>query len=351
VTITDEQVVLFSQIFRGQTDVYGTYDPTGRGGWQVKAPVTMRVVREHLSGHRPYGVYLLRADRIIAGAVDFDHEDTRPPADFVRRLAAVGVPAYVERSKSKGYHVWVFFTPEGAPARTFRALARTVLAQMGCPAVEVFPKQDSITPSNPYGNFINAPLFGALVEKRRTVFVDKDFVPFPDQWTFLAGIRRVAASELELACSRLGSLTAHLAPIAAVPTFQSRPASRGFSLMPCAQRMLTEGVKENQRAACFRLAAQLRKAGIPYEYAVLILAKWAEKNDPAEGKAVISFGEIGGQTRAAYRDRPYLSCGCDDPSVIPFCVTTCPIRRRREAGSQPSQPPSDQPSQTAGPRT
>jgi len=332
VTITDEQVVLFSHIFGGRTDVYGTYDPTGRGGWQVKAPVTLRVVKDHLSGHRPYGVYLLRADSIIAGAVDFDHEDTNPPAEFVHRLAAIGIPAYAERSKSKGYHVWVFFTPDGVPARMFRALARTVLAQMACPTVEVFPKQDAITPSNPYGNFINAPLFGALVEKRRTVFVDEDFVPFPDQWTFLAGVRRVAASDLELACSRLDCLAAPPTQIAAAPASQSRPASRGFSLMPCAQRMLTEGVKENQRAACFRLAAQLRKAGIPHEYAVLILTKWAEKNRPTDGKSVISFGEIGGQTRAAYRARPYLSCGCDDPAVSAFCnPSECPIGKKRVA--------------------
>jgi hypothetical protein len=43
---------------------------------------------------------------------------------------------------------------------------------------------------------------------------------------------------------------------------------RILSLMPCALRMLTEGVKENQRTACFRLAAQLRKVGLPYEYTV-----------------------------------------------------------------------------------
>jgi len=44
---------------------------------------------------------------------------------------------------------------------------------------------------------------------------------------------------------------------------------RILSLMPCALRMLTEGVKENQRTACFRLAAQLRKVGLPYEYTVM----------------------------------------------------------------------------------
>lgn len=318
---------------QGRGDVYGTYDPADKKrSWQVKAPVTKSVIVNHLLGHRPYGVYLLRSDTVVAAAVDFDHEDTKPPAEFVRRMAAVGITAYVERSKSKGYHVWVFFVPEGVKARAFRALARGVLYRMGCSDVEVFPKHDAITSPTFYGNFINAPLFGALVEKGRTVFVDESFVPFPDQWTFLAGVRRMGAPDLDAACSRMGCLAAPAAPRIDIPASSSRTASAGFSLMPCAHRMLTEGVKENQRAACFRLAAQLRKAGIPYEYAVLILTKWAEKNRPTDGKSVISFGEIGGQTRSAYRARPYLSCGCDDPAVSAFCnPSECPIGKKRMA--------------------
>jgi hypothetical protein len=337
--ITDDHVSLFGRLFSGRRDVYGTYDPATKQAWQVKAPVTRRVVMDHLLGRRPYGVYLLQGDSVAAAAVDFDQEDTRAPAEFVRRMAAVGIAAYIERSKSKGYHVWVFLVPEAVKARIFRALARGVLIQMGCAAVEVFPKQDAITSPTFYGNFINAPLFGPLVEQGRTVFVDENFTPFQDQWDFLAGVRRVTASELDAACSKMGCHAAPAVPVVSSPSSSTRPAAGSFALMPCAQRMLTEGVKENQRAACFRLAAQLRKAGIPYEYAVLILTKWAEKNHPSEGKAIISFGEIGSQTRAAYRDHLYLACGCDDESVIPFCTTTCPIRRRRDKEAEVTPPP------------
>ena len=331
-TITNEQVLLFGQLFSGRPDVYGTYDPADKKrSWQVKAPVTKRVIMDHLLGRRPYGVYLLQGENVAAAAVDFDHEDTMAPAEFVRRMADAGIPVYVERSKSKGYHVWIFFAPEGVKARSFRALARGVLYQMGSSDVEIFPKQDAIASPSFYGNFINTPLFGTLAEQGRTVFVDQNFIPYPDQWNFLAGVCRVTATDLDAACSRMGCLPAPAAPLVAKSASSARPASGSFSLMPCAQRMLTDGVKENQRAACFRLACQLRKAGIPYEYAVLILTKWAEKNHPPEGKAVISFGEIGRQTRDAYRDRMYLSCGCDDPSVLPFCVANCPLRVRRDA--------------------
>ena len=104
-----------------------------------------------------------------------------------------------------------------------------------------------------------------------------------------------------------------------------KPAPVSLSLMPCAQRMLLEGVVENQ----------LRKAGLPYEYAILVLTKWAEKNHPTEGKAIISFGEVGSQAHAAYRGRMYLSCGCDDPAISPFCSpSTCPIGRKRTGQSE-----------------
>lgn len=330
-TITDKQVTLFADLFKGRTDVYGTYDPATNKAWQVKAPVTDRVIRDHLIGQRPCGIYLLTGEMIAAGAVDFDHGDTRAPAEFVRRMAAAGISAYVERSKSKGYHVWVFFGPGGVKAKAFRALAQDTLNQMGCPATEIFPKQDAILSPSFYGNFINAPLAGPLVAKGRTVFVDEQFVPFPDQWAFLAGVQRVSADTLESAArSRLAQLFA--TPV--VPANCAPPAERHATtcsaLMPCAQRMLMEGVKENQRAACFRLAAQLRKAGLPFDYAILVLRKWAEKNRPSDGKAIITLSEIGDQTRCAYGPRMYLACGCNDPSVVPFCVANCPLRRRRE---------------------
>jgi hypothetical protein len=339
VSISNKQVGLFWSCFAGRVDVYGTYDPVTKQAWQVKAPVTERVVADHLLGRKPYGVYLLRGETIVIGAVDFDHEDTKPPAEFVCRMAEVGIPAYIERSKSKGYHVWVFFVQEGVTARAFRALSRAMLSRMGLPSVEIFPKQDAVTSAGTYGNFINAPLFGALVEQGRTVFVDGNFVPFPDQWMFLAGVRRASGQDLETACSRAGCHVSPAAPVVATVASPARPASGSYSLMPCAQRMLTEGVTENQRAACFRLAAQLRKVGLPFEYAVLALTKWAEKNHPAEGKAAISLGEVGSQTRSAYQGRMYASCGCDDPSVMPYCSTACPIRRRRDTTAPPALSP------------
>ena len=71
-TVTDGQIMLFWELFTGRADAYGTYDPQTGRAWQVKEPVTAKVIRAHLQGQRPFGVYLLDGDRVHAIAADFD---------------------------------------------------------------------------------------------------------------------------------------------------------------------------------------------------------------------------------------------------------------------------------------
>jgi hypothetical protein len=191
-----EKIQLFRTIFTGRPDVFGTYTESGNGSVkvssrQVKAPVTDKVIYEHLCGRKPFGVYLLVNDRTQAIAVDFDIQDLSLPLEFVDRARHYGLPAYIEISKSKGYHVWIFF---GAPtsAKKARLVVLSILDEMDAPDTEVFPKQDELGPQNRYGNFINAPLFGKLFKKNKTVFINNyTHVPFPDQWEFLKSIKKV----------------------------------------------------------------------------------------------------------------------------------------------------------------
>jgi hypothetical protein len=116
--------------------------------------------------------HLLTGHKISALAVDFDEDQLQLPESFVASVKQYGISAYIERSKSKGYHAWIFFEQGGVSARKARLVAHKILADLGKPKTEVFPKQDALTSEVSYGNFINAPLFGALVPKGRTVFVD-----------------------------------------------------------------------------------------------------------------------------------------------------------------------------------
>ena len=140
---TDQKISLFRRFFTGLPEVYGTYDTESGRVRQVKATVTDRVILRHLRGEQPYGVYLLVKDRTRAIAVDFDQEDLRSPVDFVRTAHHYGISSYIERSKSKGYHAWIFFEACGVPAWKARIVVRHLLAEIEKPFTEVFPKPDN----------------------------------------------------------------------------------------------------------------------------------------------------------------------------------------------------------------
>jgi hypothetical protein len=326
-----KKIAIFRGLFTGRTDVYGTYDPATGQARQVKEPVTKDVILAHLRGKQPYGVYVLVKDRIRAMAVDFDNDDPLVALEFATTAKHYGLPAHIERSKSKGYHVWFFFEEGGALAAKARLVALHLLAEIEEPDTEVFPKQDALDAKTFYGNFIYAPLFGALVPQGRTVFLDEadSLKPHPNQWDFLEGIQRTPESLLdEIIMVNELSPPPPTAFHEAVESEKPGQKQRTFSLPPCAQRMLKEGVTSNQRVVCFRLAVQLRKAGLPYDIAVGALKTWAQKNRPDNGKGIIREREIVSQTAWAYH-RGYTSCGCDDPAIASYCDPICPIRRKR----------------------
>lgn len=328
VRTTDQKLAIFRACFSGLPYVYGTYNPRTGYAWQVKRPVTDHVLLDHIEGRRPYGVYLLVGDRIRALAVDFDEDDLQPPMEFVRSAAHYGITSYLERSKSKGYHAWVFFEREGTLAARARPVVRHILAEIGCPHVEVFPKQDALRGDGFYGNFINAPLFGRLVARGRTVFLDPSNPsrPHPDQWGLLERIQRVSARLLDEIIEINGLVQARPS---AIPTHAPLVGEcrRTFGLMPCAIRMLEEGVIANQRVACFRLAVQLKRTGLPRDMTLVVLTAWARKNRPLDGRRVITDEEIVEQVDSAYRT-DYAGFGCETEAVAPYCDPRCPLKAR-----------------------
>jgi len=321
-----QKVAIFKGLFTGLRNVYGTYDPrTGRVR-QVKAPVTDDVLLAHLAGRQPYGVYLLVGDRTGALAADFDEDDLHPPTSFVACAQRHGLWAYVERSKSKGYHVWMFFEDGGVTARKARLVAGKILAEIARPGTEVFPKQDVLADGVSYGNFINAPLFGALVPKGRTIFVDPadPTQVYPDQWELLERVHRHTEKDLDTVIERC-HLGGHDRPQA-----QTNGRTKldldvsAFGLPPCARRILAEGVSAFQRVLCFRLAVHLKRNGIPYDIALVVLKAWAKKNRPADGRRIITEPEIEYQARCAFANS-YRSFGCEHEAMVAYCHKDCPL--------------------------
>ncbi|MBM3892182.1 MAG: DEAD/DEAH box helicase, partial [Verrucomicrobia bacterium] len=60
----------------------------------------------------------------------------------------------------------------------------------------LFPNQDTL-PKGGFGNLIALPLQKQARDRGNTVFLDKQFKPFPDQWAFLASLRKISRAGVE----------------------------------------------------------------------------------------------------------------------------------------------------------
>ena len=334
---TSNKINIFKSFFSGLTHVYGTYDPETGRTWQVKAPVTEDTFLAHLKGLRPYGVYLLTGTQTRAVAADFDEPDPFAPIEFVHAANHYGLQAYIEISKSKGFHVWIFFDEKGVEAAKARAIVSRILEEIGCPQTEVFPKQDVLDSPDKFGNFIYAPLFGRLVPNGKTVFVDPyTLKPYKNQWQFLQTAERAGESLLDDIMA-LNDLKVSQPPHDPnlKPQTSAQEINR-YSLPPCAQMMLNEGVTQLQRVSCFRLAVHLKRLGLPGDLVLAALKTWAQKNRPTGGKKKISDSEIHAQVAYVF-DRSYRGYGCDSAAVRPFCQPGCPVKNHPSTSSGAAQ--------------
>ena len=234
------KIALFRSLFRGREDVYprrfesrktgkSGYAPACANEWvrgicekpRIKCaecpnrrflPVTDDVIRWHLSGCDETGqafvagVYpLLLDETCFFLAVDFDkagwQEDAAAFLESCRRL---NLPVALERSRSgRGAHVWFFFE-EAIPAALARRLGSHVLTETmeGRPDVgldsydRLFPNQDTM-PQGGFGNLIALPLQKGPRRQDNSVFLDEHFVPWGDQWAFLASAGRMGRAQVE----------------------------------------------------------------------------------------------------------------------------------------------------------
>ena len=235
-----EKVALFRGLFRGRSDVYARrfvsrktgktgYSPACGNEWvrgvcekprikcsdcihRLLLPLNDETIRWHLSGQDSTGgefvagIYPMLADETCFFlAADFDkegwHDDVRAFLDVCRLM---GVPAALERSRSgNGGHVWLFFA-EAVPAVLARKLGTFLLTEtmerrpdLGLDSYDrLFPNQDTL-PQGGFGNLIALPLQKRSREEGNSVFVNDSFLPYPDQWLFLSGLRKIRRSEIE----------------------------------------------------------------------------------------------------------------------------------------------------------
>ena len=87
------------------------------------------------------------------------------------------------RYPDPSYHIWVLFE-EPVKAKVARWLGLCILEMSGLSPklVEVFPKQEEVTPERPFGNFVKLPLGKHQVEGKWSRMLDLEtFEPLPSE--------------------------------------------------------------------------------------------------------------------------------------------------------------------------
>lgn len=168
----------FAALFRGRSDAYGSEE-----GGCVKTQWDTQLIRGHLNGVTPIGVYpmfQLHGEWWVQwGCSDIDIDDLEGARSIQEALRSAGVVSYLERSRSKGYHIWVF-AAEPVPAANMRRMLLCAHQVADYPAREVNPKQETLEPTQ-FGNYVRLPYWDSTHDTetvRRRIWDDTN-TPMP----------------------------------------------------------------------------------------------------------------------------------------------------------------------------
>ncbi|ACN13503.1 putative DNA helicase (D10 protein) [Desulforapulum autotrophicum HRM2] len=223
----NEKIILFMSLFKGRNDVYAKkwqnkkgfsgYSPNCMNEWmpgicnkprtkcsscnqQRYFPLDKTAVEKHLRGEMIIGIYPMDLDDTCHFlAIDFDKDGWQKDISVLQETCShFDLPIAIERSQSgNGCHAWFFFEDK-VPAALARKFGSSLLTYSMNKRHEIsfasydrlFPNQDTM-PKGGFGNLIALPLQKKVRDNGNSVFIDGDFVSYPDQWRFLSNIEKL----------------------------------------------------------------------------------------------------------------------------------------------------------------
>lgn len=232
-----EKLDIYKNYFKGRTDVYAKsifnkttnktyYALACKNEWKTGIcykkegkkcancpnrellPITNEVIYKHLYDKYPIGIYALLEDNTCY-FLTFDFDDKtceknimEDVSQFVKVCNSLNVPLAVERSKSgKGFHCWIFFETKikALTARKFGSLLLSKTMENSTITIDsfdrMFPSQDFL-PKGGFGNLIAPPFQKESGLKDNTIFVDKDFNAYKNQWLYLSSVKKMSEEEV-----------------------------------------------------------------------------------------------------------------------------------------------------------
>lgn len=184
----------------------------------------LRAIKMHLQGQdekgRPFvaGLYpLMPDDTCKLLVVDFDSDNYQTESlSFLSVCDRYHLPAYLERSRSgNGAHVWFFFKDfvKASVARKMASLLlEATMAEHSSVTLASFdrliPNQDTL-PEGGFGNLIALPLQRQPRYQGNSVFVDRQFRPFYDQWQYLATVQKISIPDIHRVIEELTGIEKH----------------------------------------------------------------------------------------------------------------------------------------------
>lgn len=233
-----EKISLFRSYFKGRDDVFARrwfskttqksgYSPTCINEWRIGicdkkrykcvqcpnrhfASLTDQDFYRHLEGKDinccdVLGLYAILPDnKCFFLCTDFDDKNCSngykdDVLAFTQICKSWDIPYCIERSRSgNGAHVWIFFE-NSLPAYKARKLGNIILTEASNLNARLdfksydrfFPNQDKL-PEGGLGNLVALPLQGMARKSGNSVFVDDNFLPYKDQWSYLYQVRKIS---------------------------------------------------------------------------------------------------------------------------------------------------------------
>lgn len=174
-------------LFQGRPDAWG-----GDEGRAIYGTVDEKLMEGHLYGVQGIGIYPVRftegmkdnftemssgehMENMVVkwGCCDIDTGDWEEAYKLAMTLRKMGLTPWVERSRSKGWHVWIF-SDTWVPAYIMRRCLKIAYAAIDLQAKEANPKSELLRP-NQLGNYVRLPYKGALPDdvcERQTMMYD-----------------------------------------------------------------------------------------------------------------------------------------------------------------------------------